>query len=225
MPARIIGRIGCGWRKNEFMNREQHAAFLAAAERAEWVPASLLERASLSTIFEREAPLELDLGCGDGGFITGMAQRFPGRNFLGTERLLGRVEKVSRAAARFKLTNLRVVRLESSYVVKYLLPQGEVETAYVLFPDPWPKRHHHPRRLFQPQFVDDVRKLLRVGGMLRVKTDDLPYFQWMERVIGEVRGWERVDWPESPDEVLTDFERRFVAQGLPIHRVCLRRVE
>jgi tRNA G46 methylase TrmB len=61
--------------------------------------------------------------------------------------------------------------------------------------------------------------------MLRVKTDDLPYFQWMERVIGEARGWERVDWPEAPDEVLTDFERRFVAQGLPINRVCLRRVE
>ena len=207
------------------MNREQHAAFLAAAERAEWVPVSLVDRVALSGIFERGAPLVVDLGCGDGGFITGMAQRFPELNFLGTERLLGRVEKVARAAARFGLTNLRVVRLESSYVVKYLLPQGEVETAYVLFPDPWPKRHHHPRRLFQPQFIDDVRRLLRVGGMLRVKTDDLPYFQWMERVISEAHGWERVDWPESSDEVLTDFERRFVAQGLPINRVCLRRVE
>jgi tRNA (guanine-N7-)-methyltransferase len=207
------------------MNKEQHAAFLAAAERAEWVPASLLERADLGAIFGDDAPVEVDLGCGDGGFITGMAQRFPERNFLGTERLLGRVEKVARGAARLGLKNLRVVRLESSYVVKYLLPQGSVETAYVLFPDPWPKRHHHPRRLFQPPFVDDVRHLLKVGGLLRVKTDDLPYFQWMEKVIADAHGWERVDWPQSADEVMTDFERRFVAQGLPINRVCLRRVE
>jgi len=122
--------------------QKKHAEFLAAAERAQWVPADILQRAQLSDIFERPAPLEVDIGCGEGAFLLEMARRHPERNFLGIERLLGRVSKVCRAAAREGLTNVRVLRLESAYVMKHILPLGSVSVAYVSFPDPWPKRHH-----------------------------------------------------------------------------------
>ncbi len=206
------------------MTAAEHPAFLLAAARALWEPADICARATPGGIFERSAPLEVDFGCGDGGFILALAQAHPERDFLGTERMLGRVEKVCRHVAHRSLTNLRVVRLESFYVAKHLLPLGEIARAHVLFPDPWPKRQHHPRRLVQPAFLDAVRDALAPGAELRMKTDDLPYFRWMEKVIAGAQGWECAEWDDGESYPVTDFERRFLAQGLPIHRVRLRKV-
>jgi tRNA (guanine-N7-)-methyltransferase len=206
------------------MNREQHAAFVAATERALWTPVDCFHRASLTEIFERPAPLELDLGCGDGAFILGMAKLHPDRNFLGTERLLGRVEKVCRAIAREHLTNCRILRLESLYSVKWLLPPGSASVVHVGFPDPWPKRHHHPRRLIQDEFLTALHQVIAPGGEVRIKTDDKPYFMWIEQVIGRAKGFERIEWEDDPAYPKTDFEQHFIAQGLPVYRAKLRRV-
>lgn len=191
---------------------------------AEWKPADIFRRARMEEIFPRAAPLEVDLGCGEGAFLLEMARRHPERNYLGTERLLGRVRNVVRKAERDKLTNLRVLRLESAYVVKHLLPPESLAMAHILFPDPWPKRHHQARRLFQDAFVRDLHAALAPGGELRLKTDDLPYFQWMEKVLARRTGFERLDWAPEPDEALTGFERHFLAKGLPIHRARLRKI-
>ncbi len=205
--------------------QQKHAAFLAAAERAQWVPADIFRRAELSEIFDRPAPLEVDIGCGEGAFILARAKAHPERNFLGIERLIGRVSKVCRAAAREGLTNVRVLRLESAYVMKNILPFASVEMAHVAFPDPWPKRHHQPRRLIQDDFLKDLREVIAPGGELRLKTDDLPYFQWMKKVIARAEGWQETEWPEDPDYPVTNFERRFMDQGLPIYKARLLRAE
>ncbi|MEK0446941.1 MAG: tRNA ((46)-N7)-methyltransferase TrmB [Verrucomicrobiota bacterium] len=195
-----------------------------AIARIQWIPETIFRRVTGEEIFGRNAPLEVDFGCGEGAFLLAMAKRFPERNFLGTERLLGRVEGVCKKAARAGLENLKVLRLESLYTVTNLLPRDGVSVAYVFFPDPWPKRAHHARRLFQEDFLEQVRLCLEPGGELRLKTDDLPYFQWMEKVISRASGWERLDWLEEPDYPVTNFEARFVAQGLPIHRARLRKL-
>jgi tRNA (guanine-N7-)-methyltransferase len=186
-----------------------------------WIPASILEPAKVEELFPNPGPLSVDYGCGEGAFVVAMAKRHPERNFLATERLVGRVEKVCRNAARLGLSNLRVLRLENLYIAKYILPPESVSVSYVSFPDPWPKRAHQSRRLVQPEFLSAVRRTLLAGGELRLKTDDLPYFQWMEKVVAEAVGWERADWPEDPEEPLTNFEARFIAQGLPIHKTRL----
>src|SRR5213078_3525507 len=93
---------------------------------------SLVERLNPAKIFERDAPLHVDLGCGDGLFLCALAQRTPEKNFLGVERLLGRVRSAVLKAA--KIGNVRVLRMESSYVVRYLLPPRSVETFYPLVP-------------------------------------------------------------------------------------------
>lgn len=193
------------------------------AEKLLWKPASILHRATPAEIFGNEAAIEVDFGCGEGAFLLAMAARFPERNFLGTERLVGRAENVASKAARRGLTNVRVLLLESLYTVRFLLPREALSVAYLLFPDPWPKRAHQARRLFQDEFLEEVRLALVPSGELRVKTDDLPYFQWMEKVMSRSRGWQRLDWPEDPMEPLTNFESRFLAQGLPIHRARLRK--
>ena len=199
-------------------------ALLAATEHALWTPADHCRRVEPADIFPRAAPFEIDFGCGDGSFLLAMATRFPGRNFLGTERMLGRVEKVCRAIARNRLENCRVLRLESFYSAKWLLPIGCASVVHIGFPDPWPKRHHHPRRLFQDEFMIALHQVLAPGAEVRIKTDDQPYFLWIEKVIGRAQGFERIEWPEEPDYPKTDFEQHFVDQGLPIYRARLRKM-
>lgn len=195
-----------------------------AGRAVEFVPKDYFARQELSAIFARPAPLEIDLGSGEGSFLLAMARAHPERNYLGVERLLGRVRKVCRAIARHHLPNARVVRIETAYALRYLLPLATVSVAHVGFPDPWPKRYHQRRRLVQDGFMEALHGIVAEGGELRVKTDDEPYFRWMEKVFERAKGWQLTDWPEDPSYPITDFERRFLAQGLPIYRARLLRV-
>ena len=193
-------------------------------KQAEWVPSDYFQRVTMDQIFTRNAPLQIDFGCGDGGFLLAMARRFPEYNFLGTERLLGRVEKVSKAIARGGVPNARILRLESLYTCQWILPRNCAEVVHIAFPDPWPKRHHHPRRLIQDEFMTALHPVIAKGGEVRIKTDDKPYFLHIEKVLARAKGFERIEWDEEPDYPKTDFEQHFLAQGLPIYRARLRRV-
>jgi tRNA (guanine-N7-)-methyltransferase len=194
------------------------------AQLAEFVPPDYSGRVKTEDIFPRLGPLELDIGSGEGAFLEAMAALHPDHNFLGMERLLGRVRKVCRTIAQRGFTNARVMRIESYYAIKHLLPLGSVAVAHVSFPDPWPKRYHHPRRLIQASFLRELHGVLAPGGELRVKTDDEPYFRWMENAFAAVTGYERIEWIEEPGYPLTNFEQRFLSQGLPIYRARLRKV-
>src|SRR5262245_45077931 len=83
---------------------------------------SIVERLDLATIFPADQPLEVELGSGDGSFLAERAKRKPDHNFIGVERLLGRIRKMERKARRAGLVNLRGVRIESAYFLEYLLP-------------------------------------------------------------------------------------------------------
>ena len=182
---------------------------------------SLTNRLDLEKNFGRRAPLHVDLGCGDGSFLCALAQRLPDKNFLGIERLLGRVRSSARKTA--SLDNVRLLQMESSYAVRYLLPAESVETFYLLFPDPWPKRRHQRRRIFSHGFLDSVAVALEENGLLRVATDQPDYFQQIERLSHAHPQFEIVDL----DDVvlpLTKFEKRFRDQGLPIYQLTLRKI-
>src|SRR4029077_1099905 len=98
------------------------------------VSESYITRFDLTTIFGRVAPLQVDLGCGEGSFLCELAERTPATNFLGVERLAGRVVKASRKGEQME--NLRVLHLEVCYAIEYLLPAHSVEIFHLLFPDP-----------------------------------------------------------------------------------------
>jgi len=123
----------------------------------------ICRRLDWRALFGNDRPVELDLGAGDGGFALAYAQQHPDTNLLAVERLLGRVRKIEKRAARAKLANVRVLRLEFGYTVRYLLPPESVSIAHIMFPDPWPKRRHWPRRLMQPDFVRDLAAALQPG--------------------------------------------------------------
>ncbi|MFZ0505086.1 MAG: hypothetical protein WAM44_15310, partial [Chthoniobacterales bacterium] len=115
-------------------------------------PADLRRPLLIGEIYGNDRPLEIDLGSGSGKFLVEAGERFPERNFLGIERLLGRVRKTRRKACQLSLGNVRVLRVEIDYAVKYLLPPGSVSRFHLSFPDPWPKRRHHSRRLVDEEF-------------------------------------------------------------------------
>jgi tRNA (guanine-N7-)-methyltransferase len=175
----------------------------------------------LGEIFGRSAPLHVDLGCGEGSFLCQLAQLHPHENFLGVERLAGRVAKVCRKAGG--LENVRVLNVESSYAVRHLLPKESVETFYLLFPDPWPKRRHHRRRIVTVEFLDSIHGALKHDGSFLVATDDLHYFNEIARFSGNHPEFITVDG-EDLDLPVTKFERRFRAQGAPIYRLKLRKI-
>jgi len=187
----------------------------------EYVPLDYFQPMKIAEVFPRSGALEVDLGCGDGSFLVAMALKHPERNYLGTERLMGRVRSTSRKAARAGVANVRLLRVESGYAVRHLLPPGTVSRFYVLFPDPWPKRRHWSRRLIQPEFLRAAAMALKPGGELCIKTDDADYFEHIGRIAAGCDLFTREPWEEDVPQ--TDFERHYAAQGRRIYSVCLTR--
>src|ERR1700746_3083331 len=109
-----------------------------SGERLEVIPADIFEPFSFASVFENERPVEVGLGSGLGCFLIEAARHYPEKNFFGVERLLGRVRKTLRSASQFGLTNVRVLRLEIDYTVRYVLPPGSVSRLHLSFPEHWP---------------------------------------------------------------------------------------
>src|SRR5437879_1482011 len=97
---------------------------------------SILERLDLAALFPVACPLDADLASGDASFLANYAGLHPERNFLGVERLLGRIRKLDRKGRRAGLANLRGVRIESAYFLEYLLPPRSATALHIYFPDP-----------------------------------------------------------------------------------------
>jgi tRNA (guanine-N7-)-methyltransferase len=165
------------------------------------------------------APLEIDFGCHRGAFLIGMAGLHPGANFLGIEKQLDRVERCNARAARLGLANacaipgIGVESLEP-------LPAACVSIFHLSFPDPWPKRRHASRRVFQKSFLAEIRRILRPDGVLRLMTDDEPYFREMLELVSE--GWREIPWDDGRETVPTAFELTFRNLGQSPFQAALR---
>lgn len=171
-------------------------------------------------------PLEVELGSGDGTFFLHMAREHPERDFLGLERMLGRVEKTLRKIAQAGLQNAKVLRLESGYSTGWLLPTASVSRLHLLCPDPWPKKKHAARRLVnQEEFLNGLTRVLKSGGEFLLKTDDTVYFEDALTSLGNRPEFERLNWADDAFFYpTTDFEAHWLAMGREIHRARWRRL-
>jgi len=173
----------------------------------------------LAAVFGRRPDrFEVDIGCGKGRFLLSRAAAHPDTAFLGVDRNRGRLEKVARRAKRAGLRNLRLLAAEAAYAVEVLMPRAAVNTVYVFFPDPWPKRRHHRRRLFAPAFLEALDAALAEGGRVHVATDHLDYFNGIRALLAADRRFRECP-PFIPEEnERTDFEVIFLAKQAPIGR-------
>lgn len=172
--------------------------------------------------FNPEKPLEIEVGCGSGGFLARRAKANPDCEFLGIERMLGRVRSFAGKCRRAGIANAHVLRLEALYTFHYLLPAHKARKVYVFFPDPWPKKKHRSHRLFGPLFLTALWKRLEIGGRIEFATDHREYFEAVLEWFAADNRYERVAPMDRPPEVWTEFEAGFRAEGLPIYSAAWR---
>ncbi len=164
-------------------------------------------------------PAELEIGCGDGGFLLEWATRHPEKNFLGVERLLGRIRKLDKKGSRANLTNLRLLRFEARYLLQYLLPAAAFEAVHIYFPDPWPKDKHARHRLIDEKFPELVRRILAPNGSVHLRTDDPEYFVQMQESFAPAKDFSSTETPKELAVLTTEFERQWNEEGKPTLRV------
>ncbi len=198
----------------------------AESERATLIshPGSFVEPIHLLNLFPKRQPIEVELGSGDGAFISAYAKKHPDRNFVAVERLLGRMRKLDRKARRTGLRdNLRLFRLEGSYFLTYLIPPRSIHALHIYFPDPWPKRRHNRRRMINRSFAVLAAEKLVPGGMVYLRTDNRDYFHQMIEVFEAGHAFRPRATPLSLAAIETEFEHDFRKQGFPTLRIAYQK--
>ena len=180
------------------------------------------ERVRWDQLFENGNPVEIEIGCGKGRFIINSAMAYPEINYIGIERALRYFRIMKERVVRRELTNIRLLRDDAVFFVESYIPDDAVSAYHVYFPDPWPKKRHRKRRLFNPQFLDQVVRTLAKGGTLDFATDYVEYYDEIRSLFDAsdtLTGSEEI--PESVKELggdLTNFETKYAAEGRAIHR-------
>jgi len=175
-------------------------------------------------IFGRPAPVDVEIGSGKGRFLLELAAARPERSLLAVERAAKYFKLCRDRAERRGLDTVRMLRTTAEDLLFRLLAEASVANIYVLFPDPWPKKRHHKRRLVKAEVVEAMRRALVPGGRLLVKTDHEGYAEVIGEVLASAAGFHRLD----PDEAfaglpLTGFEHKYLDQGRAIHAFALER--
>lgn len=175
-------------------------------------------------LFGRDLPTEVEIGSGKGRFLLELAAEDPDRNLLAVERAAKYHRLCCERAAKRGLTNVRLIRTTAEDLLFRLLAPGTVATLYVLFPDPWPKKRHHKRRLFKPEVVPAMTAALRPGGRLLVKSDHSGYADLIREVLDAAPGLQLLDAERAfADLPLSGFEHKYLDQGRAIFSFAYQR--
>ncbi len=176
----------------------------------------------LSAIVPEDAPLEIEIGCGNGRFLAARAAKNPTTHYIGVERMMERIRRCSRKAQQGALNNLTFLRVEAGRFVRELLPEHRVQSMYLFFPDPWPKRRHHKNRFFQREMCDTLARIFIPEGTMYISTDHEEYFKEMYRYLSEDPRFIEVEPLLREEDEQTDFERLFLSKGDPIYHCAFR---
>jgi tRNA (guanine-N7-)-methyltransferase len=181
----------------------------------------------LAAIFGRSAPKFLEIGCGMGETTAAIAAAHPENDYLGIEVHTPGVGSLLKEIAVRELANLRVIQHDAVEVVRNMIPEASLAGIHIYFPDPWPKKRHHKRRLVQPAFVHELALRLAPGSYLHCATDWEEYAQQMlevlsaEPLLANTAGGfaPRPEWRPQ-----TKFEARGLRLGHGVWDVLFRRV-
>jgi tRNA (guanine-N7-)-methyltransferase len=173
-------------------------------------------------------PLDLEIGCGNGFFFEQQALNVPSRNLLGIELKYKPLVQTVRRVKKVNAPNARGIRFHARHIDS-LFAEGELNNVYIYFPDPWPKKRHQKNRLVRAEFLSLLFKLQKPGTWIDFKTDDSPYFEFVEeelknspyKVIRHSRDLHKSEWAQ--DNFMTGFERIFVRKGQPINYMRLQK--
>jgi len=177
-------------------------------------------------VFGNDHPVELEIGTGKGTFLAEQAKARPEVNFFGVEWANWFYRYASDRLRRNACFNARVVRAEALYFLSEFVAEGTVSVLHVYFPDPWPKKRHHKRRLVQEPFLRQAERVLAVGGRVQIVSDHVGYFE--ENIAptltsSQVLRIVEYNRPGSAGEgefVGTNFERKYRREGRPFYALA-----
>jgi tRNA (guanine-N7-)-methyltransferase len=176
-------------------------------------------------LFGRTAPVDVEIGSGKGKFLLELAAARPERDVLAVERSAKYHRLCCERAARRGIGNVRLLRTTAEDLLYRLLDPRSVATFFILFPDPWPKKRHHKRRLVKPETVAALHRALAPGGRLLVKTDHEGYSEVIAGALGGATGFDTLDPEEAFSGLpITGFEHKYRVQGRPIYPFALRKL-
>lgn len=173
--------------------------------------------------FGNDNPVELDIGCGRGLFLFNAAVTTPATNFLGLEIDYREGRRTATRLMKRELPNARVIGGDCRRLLAEFIAPESVQAAHVYFPDPWWKKRHHKRRLFNEEFTTLLNRILRPGGMVHSWTDVADYFEMVAAIMDPHPAFMRCPTPAEREatndmDYHTSFERKKRKLGLPIYR-------
>lgn len=187
-----------------------------------------MEPLDLAASFGRAAPTVLEIGFGMGETTARIAQMRPDTNFLGLEIYPAGVGSLLARLDGGGISNVRILEQDAVEVIRHRLPEGSLQGLHLYFPDPWPKKRHHKRRLIQPEFVAELVRVLAPGAYVHAATDWPDYAQQMLEVLDAEPALENMAGrgqfhPRPESRPLTKFESRGLRLGNPVADLMYRR--
>jgi tRNA (guanine-N7-)-methyltransferase len=166
-------------------------------------------------------PMVVEIGFGRGEFLWNLAALRPDVAHVGVDVSMKRVLKMARRLARSGIRNIRLVEGAGEEMVRELLPECSVETFWINFSDPWPKKRHHRRRLIQPSFVRDLALRLQPGSCVEIATDHQGYAAWIDEALAAEPLLENDHSPqrflrEVPGRMRTAYQLEWLREGRPL---------
>lgn len=179
-------------------------------------------------VFGNTHPVEIEVGFGKGLFLLNASAASADVNFLGIEKERKYMMYAATRLAKRNRTNVKVVCADARWFIKEWIGDASVQTVHIYFPDPWWKKRHHKRRLFNDDFADHLVRILRPGGRLSFATDVPEYYAETMPMLRAISALIELPPPEEPTpahdmDYLTNFERKFRKQAKPILRALLQK--
>lgn len=181
------------------------------------------------TVFDNDHPVVLELGCGKGEYTIGLAERYPGKNFIGVDIKGARIWKGAKIANERSLKNVAFIRTHIEFIESFF-GTNEIDEIWITFPDPQLKRRRNKKRLTGPRFLDHYRTFLKDQGVVHLKTDNDVLFRYTAHLASH-NGLEIIAKTEDlyHSTILNDtlsihttYEKQFLAEGSNINYIAFR---
>lgn len=184
------------------------------------------EELDFRSVFKNDHPVIIEIGFGMGDSTRRIAADTPACNFLGIEVFLNGFTKLLHAVGTQQMDHVRLIRFDAVEVLESMVKDESVSGFHIFFPDPWPKKKHHKRRLIQIPFATLLARKLQRGGYIYAVTDWEPYAYQMLDVFEEVPSLENPHdgfAPSRPWRPTTSFERKGLEKHHPIHEIWVEK--
>ena len=192
-------------------------------------PESLNGQIDFAALFDRVAPVHIEIGSGRGAFLLSEAINYPQINFLGIEWASRFYRYSVDRMGRWNITNVKVIRTEAAWLIERHIGEKSVDCFHIYFPDPWPKVRHKRRRFFNEANLIQMIRCLKNGGIIQAATDDADYFEQIQNLIEARTDLKKTVFQpaagvQDGELVGSNFERKYLKDNRPVLTIAAKKI-